>query len=200
MEPTSEISNIPTTTPTMAPTPTAAPTPTPTPGISTNDTSPEGCDFAWPLQTGSYYLTSFFGARKDPFTGLQAGHGGTDIAMGRGTPILAAQDGVVITSTTNGGGYGQYIQIKHDNGVRTLYAHCSQLLVSVGERVVKGQRIALVGDTGRATGPHLHFEVIIDGAKVESLTYLPQNMLLNKNYNWSTSSNYKTMLTRLGLK
>ena len=119
--------------------------------------------------------------------------------MGRGTPILAAQDGVVISSSTNGGGYGQYIQIKHDNGVRTLYAHCDQLLVSVGERVVKGQRIALVGDTGRATGPHLHFEVIIDGAKVESLTYLPQDMLLNKNYNWSTSANYNTMLTRLGL-
>ena len=120
--------------------------------------------------------------------------------MGRGTPILAAQDGVVITSTTNGGGYGQYVQIEHDNGVRTLYAHCSELLVSKGERVVKGQRIALVGDSGRATGPHLHFEVLINKSAVESLPYLPLDMLLNKNYNWSTEAKYATMLSRLGLE
>jgi len=177
---------------------TQAPTARPTEAPAMVDTSPAGCDFGWPLQMGGFYCTSFFGLRADPFTGVASGHSGTDLAMGRGTPILAAQSGVVVTSTTNGGGYGYYVKIKHDNGVQTLYAHCSQLLVSVGERVTKGQRIALVGDTGRATGPHLHFEVLVDGKQIEPLPYLPRNILLGS-YNWSTSAKYATMLDRLGL-
>lgn len=186
-------------TPPPESTETTTETPTAAPGSSSDiePTSPEECDFAWPLPEAGYYLTSFFGYRIDPFTGVPSGHSGTDIAMAEGTPIYAAQSGVVEISTTNGGGYGYYIQIRHDNGVKTLYAHCSKLLVKVGQRVSKGDKIALVGSSGRATGPHLHFEVIVGGTKIEPLPYLPRTILLDRTYNWSTDAKYSTMLLRI---
>lgn len=214
--PTDPPTEPPTEPPTAVPTEPQAAEPTGTPGpdgsgdgTQTQDPSgetgspdedprsPEACDFGWPLEMGGYYLTSFFGYRLDPFTGLPSGHSGTDIAMAEGTPIYAVQSGVVITSTTNGNGYGFYIQIQHDNGVRTLYAHCSRLLVEVGDRVSKGDKIALVGSTGNATGPHLHLEVIIDSTRYDALLYLPRDILLDRTYNWSTDAKFNTMLEHL---
>ena len=89
-----------------------------------------------------------------------------------GTPIYAAEDGVVQTAGWNAGGYGYYIIIDHGQGLATLYGHASKLLVTRGERVTRGQLIALMGSTGRSTGPHLHFEVRIGGRRVNPLTYI----------------------------
>lgn len=99
-------------------------------------------------------------------------HTGLDIAAPMGQPVYAAEDGVVITSGWSRGGYGYYIIIDHGDGVQTLYGHNSLLLVERGDRVIKGQVIGHVGSTGRSTGPHVHFEVRIDGNRVNPLEYL----------------------------
>jgi murein DD-endopeptidase MepM/ murein hydrolase activator NlpD len=107
-------------------------------------------------------LNAYFMAPTTGFNwGRIHGRNGVDIANSYGTPILAAADGVVTVadSDTWNGGFGRYIKISHPNGTETLYAHASQLLVAVGQTVAKGQRIALMGSTGRSTGNHLHFEV-----------------------------------------
>jgi len=101
-------------------------------------------------------------------------HSGIDIAAPIGTPILAAADGVVITSEWNSGGYGNLVEIEHPNGSITLYAHNSENRVRVGDVVKKGQLIALMGSTGYSTGPHLHFELRIPGqGAVNPSAYLP---------------------------
>lgn len=105
----------------------------------------------------SYLITSRYGGRWGRF------HHGIDLAAPSGTPIYAAESGTVTVSTTNGRGYGYYIKINHGSGVSTIYAHCSALLVEAGQSVEKGQLIAKSGNTGKSTGPHLHFEVLIDG-------------------------------------
>lgn len=99
-------------------------------------------------------------------------HTGLDIPAPTGQPVYAAEGGVVITSGWSNGGYGYYIIIDHGNGVQTLYGHNSRLSVERGDRVVKGQVIGSVGSTGRSTGPHIHFEVRIDGNRVNPLGYL----------------------------
>lgn len=103
-------------------------------------------------------LTSAFGARHDPLGDGIRHHGGVDLAAAEGSEIVAAAAGVV-RRVGDRGGYGQTVEIDHGGGVTTLYAHASELLVADGQRVEKGQPIARVGQTGRATGPHLHFEV-----------------------------------------
>jgi hypothetical protein len=104
-------------------------------------------EFVFPVRSGQ--ITRGFGQ----------GHGGIDIAAPEGTDILAAASGVVILSEYDYYSYGHIVMIQHDDGAQTLYAHCSELRVNEGERVEQGQVIALVGNTGRSTGPHLHFEV-----------------------------------------
>ncbi|MBQ0957385.1 M23 family metallopeptidase [Ideonella sp. 4Y11] len=107
-------------------------------------------------------IGSPFGFRADPFTGRPALHTGQDFQASPGTPILSAAGGVV-TSTAWHPQYGQLLEIDHGNGLATRYAHTSKILVNTGDIVKRGQQVALVGNTGRSTGPHLHFEVLIDG-------------------------------------
>ena len=118
-------------------------------------------------------VTSEFGNRRDPFTGERRGHTGMDLAVPTGTSVRAALPGTVTVSTYNQGGYGYYVMIDHGNGLSTLYGHNSQLLARVGQTVEAGDVIALSGSTGRSTGPHLHFEVRINGERTNPRSYLP---------------------------
>ncbi|MBE7437903.1 MAG: M23 family metallopeptidase [Spirochaetales bacterium] len=114
----------------------------------------------WPLKPGKGSITSTFGSREDPF-GHKSGdrHSGMDFAASPGTPIIATAPGVVSTSSQGESGYGLHVWLHHGNGIRTLYAHCSEILVEEGQRVKRGDVIALVGSTGRSTGNHVHYEV-----------------------------------------
>lgn len=115
----------------------------------------------WPLPVAGT-ITSPQGYRTDPITGETSYHSGTDIAVPEGTPILAAADGTVTVANALdswGGSYGYYVKLDHGGGLTTLYAHCSSICVTTGQQVKAGEVIAYVGQTGRATGPHLHFEV-----------------------------------------
>ena len=127
----------------------------------------------WPLTiTGT--ITSQFGYRTDPISGETSYHSGTDIAAPAGSPILAAASGTVTIANALdswGGGYGYYIRIDHGGGLETLYAHCSAICVTTGQQVQAGQVIGYVGQTGRATGNHLHFEVYQDGQRGDAMAY-----------------------------
>ena len=112
-----------------------------------------------PLQNAS--LSSDFGPRTNPITKANENHKGLDLSAPTGSGIFAAADGTVELAQKSST-YGNYIIINHTGGLKTLYAHCSKLLVKQGEKVSKGQVIALVGSTGQSTGPHLHFEVILN--------------------------------------
>jgi murein DD-endopeptidase MepM/ murein hydrolase activator NlpD len=109
-----------------------------------------------PVETG--YFSSNFGYRIDPFNGHQAFHAGVDFIAAPGSPVLAAAGGVVATAERHSD-YGNMVDIDHDNGLTTRYAHLSRMNVKAGDVVLKGQRLGELGQTGRATGPHLHFEV-----------------------------------------
>ncbi len=119
--------------------------------------------FSWPV---SGPITSPFGVRSDPITGRARRHDGIDIGAPMGATISAAASGTVIYAGWEGG-YGNTIVIDHDGAVSTLYGHCSQIFVSNGQEVQRGQAIGAVGSTGRSTGPHLHFEVRVNGVAVD---------------------------------
>jgi murein DD-endopeptidase MepM/ murein hydrolase activator NlpD len=123
---------------------------------------------------GKYMLSSGFGERIDPFTSQPSFHPGVDIASELGTPVVAAAKGKVtkINSMNDKSGYGNYIEITHPNKVSTLYGHLSEILVKENQFLQKGEIIGLVGDTGRSTGPHLHFEVQIDGKAVDPMAII----------------------------
>ena len=127
----------------------------------------------WPLPVAGT-ITSQFGHRVDPITGEVSSHTGTDIACAEGTPILAAADGTVTVANgldSWGGSYGYYIQIDPGGGLETLYAHCSSICVTTGQQVQTGQVIGYVGHTGRATGNHLHLEVLINKTRADSMSF-----------------------------
>ena len=127
----------------------------------------------WPLPVAGT-ITSQFGHRVDPITGEVSSHTGTDIVCAEGTPILAAANGTVTVSNgldSWGGSYGYYIQIDHGGGLETLYAHCSSICVTTGQQVQAGQVIGYVGHTGRATGSHLHLEVLINKTRVDAMSF-----------------------------
>lgn len=115
-------------------------------------------------------LTSGFGSRLSPTTGEPAFHYGLDIAADEGTPIAAFADGTV--REVGESDYGKYLIVDHADGFSTLYAHCSSISVGVGDAVQCGGEIALVGQTGNATGPHLHFELWKDGMALDPSDYL----------------------------
>jgi len=116
-------------------------------------------------------FTSNFGIRSDPFRGTAAMHAGVDIPGPVGTPVYATADGMV-DHAERSGGYGNMIEIDHGKGIATRYGHLSRMLVASGTHVVRGQLIALMGSTGRSTGPHLHYEVRIDGHAVNPAPFL----------------------------
>lgn len=118
--------------------------------------------------------SSGYGYRRDPFTGAGAMHSGVDFKAAHGTAILAAADGK-ITYAGYQGGYGKTIEITHANGLITRYAHLSGYGASLGQRVARGSQIGQMGSTGRSTGPHLHFEVRLNGRAVNPLKFLEAN-------------------------
>ncbi len=117
------------------------------------------------------WQSSGFGRRLDPFSGRMAWHRGLDFAAPTGTKVRAVAGGVVVFSGRRGA-YGNLVEINHGNGYSTRYAHASEKLVAVGDVVRKGDVIAKVGSTGRATGPHVHFEVLKDGESVDPARYV----------------------------
>jgi murein DD-endopeptidase MepM/ murein hydrolase activator NlpD len=122
---------------------------------------------------GSGWISSYFGKRTDPFTGKPANHGGVDFAGKHGAEIVTVADGVV-TWSGDRYGYGVMVEINHGGGYVTRYAHNSENLVDVGDEVRKGQIVALMGKSGRATGPNLHFEVLQNGQRVNPVRFIRQ--------------------------
>ncbi len=125
----------------------------------------------WPVDG---VLSSSFGGRSDPFSGEGAFHTGIDLVVPTGTPVRATADGVIETAGW-AGDYGKLVTVDHGNGLETYYAHLSQFLVVPGEEVRRGQVIALSGFTGRATGPHMHYEVRLGGTPVNPYKYLARS-------------------------
>jgi murein DD-endopeptidase MepM/ murein hydrolase activator NlpD len=122
----------------------------------------------WPTRG---WVTSGFGYRKSPFTGLREKHEGWDIGARSGAPVRATADGVVSVAGRERG-YGKLIEIDHGYGVVTRYGHNSKNLVKIGSKVKRGQIVALVGSTGRSTGPHLHYEVLVSGVPANPKNYI----------------------------
>lgn len=129
-----------------------------------------GGEMAWPVP-GYNSITSAFGMRTHPITGIYKLHTGVDIGAPLGANFIAANDGVVVKAEYNGA-YGNMVMINHGGGVVTLYAHGSEILVDVGDTVLQGDSILKVGSTGYSTGPHAHFEVIINGVYVNPIDYI----------------------------
>jgi murein DD-endopeptidase MepM/ murein hydrolase activator NlpD len=117
------------------------------------------------------WITSNFGPRSDPFTGAKQMHRGLDIANETGTPVIAPADGIVVYQGARGS-YGNVVVIDHGFGVKTAYAHLSQAFPRVNQEVRRGERIGLIGNTGRSVGPHLHYEVLFHGIPVNPRKYV----------------------------
>jgi murein DD-endopeptidase MepM/ murein hydrolase activator NlpD len=135
-----------------------APAPAPQQEPATN------ADYLWPLSDGRFF--SEYGYRNDGF------HSGLDIAVPEGTPAVASRAGTVVFAGWSNG-YGNLVVIDHGDGVQTKYAHASAILVTVGEEITASQQVILVGSTGRSTGPHLHFEVVVNGTAKNPRSFLP---------------------------
>lgn len=127
--------------------------------------------FTWPLSTGGT-LTSNYGYRIHPISGVRKMHTGIDLAAPAGTPILAAESGTVSLVRKLGTGYGWYVVVSHGSNISTLYAHMSSIIVSEGQAVSRGQKLGGVGTTGSSTGNHLHFEVRVNGSHVSPWGYI----------------------------
>ena len=140
-------------------------------GSSSSSSKYNGGIMAWPVPS-CHTVSSGYGGRIHPTTGKYKFHGGLDIPGSYGSAIVAANSGKVIWAGNRGDSYGNYVIIDHGGGVSTLYGHSSKVLVSTGQSVSRGQRIANVGSTGRSTGPHCHFEVRINGSRVNPTPYV----------------------------
>ncbi|MGM9598626.1 MAG: murein hydrolase activator EnvC family protein [Faecousia sp.] len=128
--------------------------------------------FIFPLSLNGFAcLSSPYGMRTNPVTGIYCLHNGVDFAASMGTPIYASKSGVVTTACL-AGGWGNYVVINHGDGFSTLYAHMTYFIVSAGEYVEQGETIGYVGSTGNSTGPHLHFTIFYDGTSVNPMNYV----------------------------
>ena len=142
------------------------------------DTSMSGAGSAgwgspFPGKNWKSVVTSEFGYRVDPVTGAQGTfHAGIDIGYPTGTVISAVKEGTVVAANYYTSGYGYHVIIDHGGGYKTLYGHCSALLVNVGDKVTKGQAVGKVGNTGKSTGPHLHLNVYVNGETVNPRNYI----------------------------
>lgn len=125
-----------------------------------------------PVQDG--WISSYFGRRADPFTGYSAVHKGLDFAGPEGTRVMTVGAGLV-TFSGERPGFGEMVEINHGNGLATRYCHNEKVLVKQGDMVRKGQEVALMGSTGRSTGPHLHFEVLKNGTQVDPLRFIGED-------------------------
>jgi len=117
------------------------------------------------------FISSYFGEREDPFSGHEAYHKGVDFAGNQGSNVMAVAAGVVTWAGPRTG-YGNLVEINHGDGYVTRYAHNARTLVSVGQTVTRGESVALMGSTGRSTGPHVHFEVLRNGRQVDPLSFI----------------------------
>ncbi|GLS89841.1 peptidase M23 [Psychromonas marina] len=124
-----------------------------------------------PVKGKGSWISSLYGTRKDPFSGKLRSHRGVDIAGPAGMPLIATAAGVVVEAGQRGG-YGLMVEIQHGNGLATRYAHAIELTVKVGEIVSKGQQVAVMGSTGRSTGPHIHYEVLKNDRQVDPDYYI----------------------------
>ena len=122
-----------------------------------------------PVMAG--YISSYFGERMDPFNGEEAFHKGLDFASDAGADVLAVAQGLVTWAGPREG-YGVLVEVNHGNGYVTRYAHNSRVSVTPGDTVQRGQAIAVVGSTGRSTGPHVHFEVLKDGRQIDPMAFI----------------------------
>jgi murein DD-endopeptidase MepM/ murein hydrolase activator NlpD len=122
----------------------------------------------WPVRGK---VNSEYGMRRSPWSGARQLHAGIDIGGPKGTPVTAPAAGTVV-SVSSHGGYGKHVTLLHANGVRSRYAHLKELDVQVGQQVEKGQVIGLMGSTGHSTGPHLHYEVLVEGKRVNPREFL----------------------------
>ena len=122
-----------------------------------------------PVDAG--FISSYFGERADPFDGTEAFHRGVDFAGSKGSSVVAVAAGIV-TWVGDRAGYGKLVEINHGDGYVTRYGHNERALVSVGQTVKRGEPIALMGSTGRSTGPHVHFEVLRNGRQVNPLSFI----------------------------
>ena len=116
-------------------------------------------------------MTDGYGRRRDPFTGRRAFHKGLDVSARRGTPVQAPADGVVVFAGRNGG-LGKTVKIAHGFGFTTVYGHLDSMSVEPGDEVRRGDELGALGNSGRSTGPHLHYEVHVDGKAVDPLYYI----------------------------
>ncbi len=132
-----------------------------------SDLTPAG----WPVKKG--WISSRFGERSDPFTGERAQHKGLDFAGTRGTEVLSVASGVVIWASSRAA-YGNTVEIDHGNGFRTRYAHNEELAVKAGDHVTAGQVIARMGSSGRSSAPHVHFEVLKEGNRINPSRFVKQ--------------------------
>ena len=137
------------------------------------DSEYSGGIMAWPAP-GYYTITSPFGYRVHPILGVTRFHSGVDIGVPTGGKVIAANDGIVI-KTTYTSSYGNMVMIDHGGGIVTLYAHGSKIIATLGQEVKRGDVIMEAGSTGWSTGPHLHFEVRLDGEYQQPLDYITSN-------------------------
>lgn len=144
---------------------------------------------AWPIAKSGTYITSAYGTREHPIQGVVKMHSGIDIGnAGFGAPVIAAADGIV-TMAEYYGGYGNCVIISHGNGISTLYGHGQKILTEVGKEVKKGDLIMEVGSTGNSTGPHVHFEVRVNGHCVDPMPYLTGETTQNNSKETDNSKN-----------